>query len=189
VIGRAGVVLLYSHFEHYFYTVNDEAVRALNAALVPSNALPELLRLLHSRKVVDALGSTLWERRGPGLTNFARDEAWLWSMGAVGSLQAGRLLSWMTSAMPDQLVRYYKYWGVADIFAKVTRRATSSRRLNLLVKEFVEKRHAIAHGDLSEQATISDVRRYAATTVKFCNRADAVLSRSLGRIVGGPNPW
>lgn len=48
-IGRASVVLLSSHFERYIYAVNEEATLFINSRGVNGEALPEQLRLVHSK--------------------------------------------------------------------------------------------------------------------------------------------
>src|SRR6266542_3498418 len=61
-VGRASVVLLSSHFERYFYAVNEEAVEVLNGHQIAFAAIPESLRLLHTKPGVEALAATSWER-------------------------------------------------------------------------------------------------------------------------------
>jgi hypothetical protein len=63
VIGRARIVLLSSHFERYFYAVNEDAVAFINKQLIPTANLPETLKLLHSKRVIDELAETGWEHR------------------------------------------------------------------------------------------------------------------------------
>ncbi len=46
----------------------------------------------------------------------------------------------------------------------------------LLVSELIDKRNNIAHGDSAEQATTSDVQRYAKTVMTFCSRAEVALA-------------
>jgi hypothetical protein len=189
VIGRAGVVLLSSHFERYFYTVNEEAVAYLNAQGVRSNALPEGLRLLHSAEPIDRMLETQWQNRAAQLTAFVRDESWLWAPGQTGTIRAERLLAWMKSPKPAELVRYYRYWGIPDIFAHVTRSANTRGRMHLLVSELVDKRNNIAHGDAAEQATRVDILRYSKTVLTFCARSDRALGLAIANRFGVGRPW
>src|SRR3712207_2463702 len=75
VVGRASVVLLSSHFERYFYAVNEEACGYLNAASVAGDRLPEILRLVHSRPSIEDLAATAWERRAVGLAGLMQSES------------------------------------------------------------------------------------------------------------------
>jgi hypothetical protein len=117
-VGRASVVLLSSHFERYVYAINEEATGAINSSALAGADLPMRLRLLHSRSSVDGLVETGWERRGEQLEKFVQAEAWLWGGEARGALEHERLLSWMKAPTPANLVKYYKYWGIVDIFGR-----------------------------------------------------------------------
>src|SRR5688500_11606164 len=70
VIGRSSVVLLSSHFERYFYALNEELVTYVNGAIVDSSRLPEPLKLLHARWPVDRMVETQWDRRAKQLRAF-----------------------------------------------------------------------------------------------------------------------
>ena len=188
-VGRARVVLLSSHFERYLRAVNEEAISFLNGVGVPSGSLPELLRLLHSKGPIDELAETQWDRRRIQLDAFAEGDAWLWTAGGTGVLTHARILEWMKAPKPDSLVRYYRYWGIRDVFNAITRTPHNRNRLWLGVQELVDKRNNIAHGDFTAYATPVDVRRYVDSVVTFCDRADRVLSRVLGTLVVAAAPW
>jgi hypothetical protein len=188
VIGRASVVLLASHFERYFYAVNEEAIGFLNGRIASQN-IPEPLRLLHSADAIDRVLNTQWDNRAPQLTAFITDEAWLWSNGQTGTMRADKLLIWMNSPKPSALVRYFRYWGIPDIFTHITRTPATRGRMYLLVTELVDKRNNIAHGDATEQATRLDVKRYAATVLKFCGRADRALGLVIANRFRLGRPW
>ncbi|HST32052.1 MAG TPA: HEPN domain-containing protein [Solirubrobacteraceae bacterium] len=189
VVGRASVVLLSSHFERYLYGVNEEATDALNGWVVAGTALPMRLRLLHSRSSIDGMVETAWERRGDHLERFIQNEAWLWGGEARGALDHERLLRWMKSPTPQNVVRFYKFWGIKDIFSAVTRAVHTRTEMRLRLDELVRKRNNIAHGDPSTEATASDVASYRAATLRFCERADSQLGRAVGRIAGNQTPW
>lgn len=188
VIGRASVVLLSSHFERYLYAVNDEAAHEIGESGVASERLPETLRLLHSASAIDALSITQWSNRATQLAAFVEGESWLWRQGATGVLDASRLLAWMRAPHPDDVVRYYRYWGIHDIFRAITRTPHTLRDLRLRLGELVSKRNGIAHGDFAVEATQEDVRLYRAAVRTFGTRADRALAQSLARLTGTV-PW
>jgi len=187
-IGRASVVLLSSHFERYIYAVNAEAAEAVSLSGATGDALPEGLRLAHSRHPIDELALTIWDRRGDALNKFVREESWLWVPGQGGHLEHKRLLTWMKAPFPKNLKRYYKEWGIEDIFSAITRRIHTRIDLELRISELVGKRNGIAHGDFSVDATQSDIRLYRAAVQVFAERADRALSRQLATLTGSV-PW
>jgi len=182
VIGRASVVLLSSHFERYIYSINEEATTLLNSSGMPGELLPETLRLLHSRESIDSMLESAWKNRGDQLRSFVQNEAWLWSTTPPGTLVHGRLLTWMKTPTPNNLIRYYRYWNITDIFRAVTRAVHTRTDLRLKLDELVQKRNNIAHGDPSTEATRDDVGSYRDATLRFCERSDRQLARALRRI-------
>lgn len=188
-VGRAQVVLLYSHFERYVYAINEEAVEVVNQVKSTRESIPESMRLLHSRDVIEELARTSWERRASSLNTLFQTDGWLWSEHGQGILDPARLLSWMKAANPKNLVRYYRYWGIENIFESITRKPNTKSRFWLEVGQFVEVRHNIAHGDSAAQATSADVRRYVTCARKFCKRSDNVLSRQLSSLLRVQRPW
>jgi hypothetical protein len=190
-IGRASVVILSSHLEGYIDGVNLEVTAVVNHGGVDSTRLPQILRLVHSKPAVEALAATAWEGnpRALKLAEFLASEGWLWAASLGGRLEADRLLIWMKSPMPDDLVRYYRHWGIEDIFQAITRAPHVRSDLRLRIKELVEKRNAIAHGDQSTAATQNDVVAYIKAVATFAERADRVLAQQVSRICGTGRPW
>ncbi len=188
-VGRASVVLLSSHFERYIYAINEEASEFLNSHEVPGSDLPELLRLLHSQVVVDGLFSTQWDHRAEALAAFVEEEAWLWGLESSGQLFHKRLLAWMKSPSPLNLSRYFKYWGVEDIFSAITRAPHTKSELWLRIDELVGKRNNIAHGDLTTEATSTDIINYEIAIKTFSDRTDRLLGSIVGRIIDRQAAW
>ncbi len=188
-VGRGQVVLLSSHFERYIYSINEELCAFLNSISLYGDRLPERIRLQHSALPVDELSKTGWENRTDQLTSFVAEDGWLWLAATTGSIRHERLLTWMKAPMPESLVRYYKCWGINDIFSVVTRRKTTREALWLGVKGLVELRNNIAHGDFTAQATQADVARYIRSIRQFCERADRTLARHIARTFGVRSPW
>lgn len=189
VVGRAQVMLLSSHFERYVYSANEEAVTYLNQARTPSERIPERLRLLHSAQVIDVLGGSQWEHRGDALTRFVASDGWLWTAASTGDLAHERLLTWMKAPNSKNLLRYYKLWGIDDVFSTITRSQAARGRIFLRVQELVDRRNDIAHGDYSAQATHLDLIRYLGTVRTFCTRADRILGKAVGKMANDQVPW
>jgi hypothetical protein len=188
-VTRACVVILCSHFERYLRAVNEEAVGLVNQSGVQGQSLPEGLRLQHSRVGIRRLAATEWTKRGAGLRDFAWSDAWLWCIAEKGQLDHASVLDWMKSPMPRNVRRLYQLWGVDDIFRSITRRTNTRRQLFLKMRELVEKRNNIAHGDIATEATANEIREYQATVAVFCERADRLLGRKLGGPLGVGCPW
>lgn len=189
VIGRASVVLLSSHFERYIYRINEETTAYLAAEGVTGDQLPNDVRLLHSKPAIDDTFAVSWVNRATPLTQFVTTDLWLWQSGVSGELDSARLLAWMKAPNPKNLVRYYRYWEIEDIFSAITRRSNTRRDLRLSIQTLVEKRNNIAHGDLAEQATQRDVRVFATAVRTFCDRADGKLARQIRLLFRTPLPW
>jgi hypothetical protein len=187
--GRAQVVLLSSHFERYFYTVNEEAVTFLNAKGLLSSALPASLKLLHSKYPIEDLSATGWENRAGKLTTFIAEDGWLWASDRLGSLSPERLLAWLSAPKPTEIRRYYRYWNIDDIFTKITRKQVARGRLWLGVQELVDMRNSIAHGDFAAQPTQRDIQRYLSSARTFCERADREFARVLAKLTAAALPW
>jgi hypothetical protein len=188
-VGRSQVVLLSSHFERYLHAVNEEAIAFVNASGVSAATLPDSLKVLHSKQPIDHLAETGWEQRAEHLTKFVTSDGWLWGVGEVGTLTPARLLAWMKAPKPESLVRYYRYWGIQNIFEMITRSPVTKNRLWLGIQELVDKRNNIAHGDFLAQATQLDIQRYLQSVRVFCGRADLRLAAVITRLCRGARPW
>lgn len=188
-LGRGQIVLLSAHFERYIYALNEEVVAHLNRHNIAGDRIPETARLQHSMTPVEELGRTSWENRTSQLQTFILQDGWLWAAGTRGILVHDRLLVWMKSPSPRNLVRYFKLWGTEDIFTAITRKQSSRTSLWLGVQGLVDLRNNIAHGDYTAQATQADVKRYMAHASMFCERADRQISVAIGRRFQIPRPW
>ena len=96
---------------------------------------------------------------------------------------------WMKSPSPKALMRYFRYWGIDDIFTRITRASHTRDDLWRRLKELVDKRNSIAHGDLATSATASDVRAYLKAVQRFAVRSDVALAQQLATMCGIDRPW
>jgi hypothetical protein len=189
-MGRAEVVLLSAHFERYIYAVNEESAEWLVGSGIAVERLPDSVRLLLSRAPIDSLAATQWDHRAQQLRRFSQYEGNLWLDGkAIGQLDAERLLEWMKAPKCGEITRYFKIWGIEDIFGTITLSPIARSRLWLRIGELVDKRNNIAHGDLTVEARHSDVQQYKSAIRKFCGSADKAMARALAKVAGLPRPW
>jgi hypothetical protein len=188
-INRASVVLLSSHLERYLRSLNEEAVAIINASPITGATLPAELRLQHSQVPIDELAATQWDRRADKLTQLVTTDGWLWGTTPKEVLEHDRLLRWMKSPSPERAKRMFRIWGIPDIFGVVTREPHTKLRMELKLKELVDKRNDIAHGNAGAEATYQDVATYLSVVKEFCSRADRALARVLKRYNAGGRPW
>lgn len=187
---RACVVLLCSHFERYIYGANEEATDYLNASGVPSERLPERLRLLQTRQVVDDLALQQWDSRASKLGDFSTRHSPMWQPGhPVLHLDAAATLAPMKSPKVKDVVRYFQALGIPHIFDEITRTEHHRRRLTRSLQALVDSRNGIAHGDATVQPLSAEVSEYSVAVRDFGTRVDRVLSRALGRLSGASAPW
>jgi hypothetical protein len=184
-------VLLSSHWERYFYAVNEEAIDWINAQHCELELLPAVLLLKHSQGPIDDIAKANWINRGAKLKSFVESDAALWTSGGVsGSLDHSQLLTWMKSPKPENVTRLYRQYGIENVFDSITRKPSAGRNLSLDLGELVEKRNLIAHGDATVEALPSDVTRYLVSVDKFATSADRLLSRRLKSLVDvSDRPW
>lgn len=124
-VGRAGIVLLTSHFERYVYAINEEAVMFLNSRSVSEKKISNSMKLLHSKRPIDDIASMQWDRREEKMRELMLSDGWLWNNTLTGVVDPDRLLEWMRSPKPKNLIRYYRYWGIENIFEEITRKQST----------------------------------------------------------------
>lgn len=187
---RAAVVLLCSHFERYLRSVTEEVVEILNNSSVDAERLSLEFRLQHTRVGVDKITRFQWEKREESLRNLITSDGWLWTDASeLGTLDASRVLTWFKSPDPKRVKRLFKFWGIEDIFGSITRKPQTRAHFHRRLKELVEKRNRIAHGELAVEATRADIKMYEKSVTEFCRRADSALRRALKRNLGVSDVW
>lgn len=188
-VNRASVVLLSSYLERYLRNINEEAASVVNESDLSGINLPVSMRLTHSKLPIDDISVMQWDKRDLKLIEFLDSDGWLWVPEKQGKLDHTRLLRWMRSPSPERILRMFSLWGVPDVFSAVTRRPHTRKRMWLRLGELVEKRNAIAHGDLGAQATGNDIASYISVVNDFCKRADGIFARRLAVLCEKPKPW
>lgn len=176
---RAALVMLCGHFERYIRGSVEEAIGILNRTEFNRDRLPLLFKLRHSRKSVDRLSQISWERRGEPLGEFFETEGWLWTPSPQGTLDEKKLLEFLGTPVPKKVITLYAMWGVENIFRRITRSKHTRTRFFLRLKELVEKRNNIAHGDFTIETTRDEMDEYLDVVGEFCRRADGVLAKVL----------
>jgi len=94
----------------------------------------------------------------------------------------------MKSPKVPDVIRYFKYFGVNQIFQAVSRTEASRRKMGRSLQGLVDARNGIAHGDQTVQPSRADLTEYLNYVAKFCERADNVMSKRIEAMTGGP-PW
>lgn len=187
---RACVVLMCSHYERYIYGLNEEATDFLNSLGLASERLPERVRLLQSKGMVEDLSLQQWDMRSRKLEEFATSHAPMWTPGAkVVVLAAGPMLASMKSPKVRDVQRYFESFGVPRIFDQITRSEQTRRHLTRSLQALVDSRNGIAHGDATVQPLSSDLTEYIRGVITFASRADRVFARRLGTMGGAVDPW
>jgi hypothetical protein len=138
---------------------------------------------------IESLLETSWENRAALLSQFMTTDGWLWTVGGAGSLEHERLLMWMKAPTPRNLVRYYRDWGINNIFKAITRTPHTRTDLWLKLDELGRKRNNIAHGDPATETTSTDLRLYKQSALRFCERADRQLAHAVGARCAAARPW
>ena len=188
-VTRACIVILCSHFERYLRAINEGVTVLINASQIDGDALPETFRLQHSQVAIDELARTEWTHRAGALQQLVQVDAWLWGQTVKGPLDHERIIRWMRTPGPNEVLRLYELWGIPDVFTAITRSDRARSEFFLKLDELVRKRNDIAHGNLAVEATIGDIRAYQSTVATFCDRADRRLARVLRVALGIECDW
>lgn len=188
-INRSSIVLLCSHLERYIHNINEEAIEKINACSISGDKIPIIIRLQHSRIAIDEIAKMKWEKRSDKLKEFSTSQTWLWTTYDKQNLDPKNLLNWMKSPNPKSIQRFYKMWGIDDIFDTITRTNRTRSNLWLKIQELVDKRHNIAHGNSNTEATYKDIKTYINVVETLCKRSDKVFSNCLKKTFGLSNPW
>lgn len=189
-IGRSSVVLTTSHFEAFIYGLTEEMSTAIIRESTNGRRLPVRLRLRHSSEIIEQAAATGWESREKFMIELFSTEGALWLDGdyQVKELSHERFLNSFKTPRAKPLIKYFRDWGIDDIFTAITRKPTTRKELFLRIDELGEKRNLIAHGDFTVQATASDIRRFLRAVDAFCTRSDRLMRKRICEITG-EMPW
>jgi RiboL-PSP-HEPN len=187
---RACVVLLCSHYERYLYALNDLVVDYLNQCALPSSDIPIKIRLLQARRPIDEMSRMHWDNREQELISFIAEHASMWNSQAnVQSLTASPILESMKSPKVDDVIKFFRLFGIQNIFDRVTTKNTGRSRLTRGLAALVDNRNGIAHGDQTVMPERTELTTYVHVVRDFCTRADKALGKSLERMTNLAPPW
>lgn len=187
---RACVVLLCSYFERYIYALNEGAIDYINHLRPLSELIPVQIRLAMVRGAVDRLAGMQWIKRESALREFSSEHAALWNgASAAPLLRPEPLLESMKSPKVADVKRYFKLFGIDDIFHSIARSETVRRQLMRSLQALADSRNGIAHGDQTVQPERTEITGYLNSVSLFCGRVDKFFGQRLATLFGGAPPW
>lgn len=171
-MNRASLVMISSHYERYIRGINEESCNIINSNGINSSRIPYKIKLLHSRKLIDSVSLTSWEHRRGELEILFVNNAWLWLTDREGTLQHNQLIDWMGSPKIANVLRYFKQWNIEDIFSFCSLPRPVEVKIRIRLKELVEKRNDIAHGNYNTSSDAASIKEYIACLTVFCTIID-----------------
>ena len=195
-LNKAATVALCSAIEGYIEGVFDEGWDFLHATGIAVERLPDELR---ARIFLDRVEGILESRRrfaklNSRIRKFFEREGHLWQAGTpFDALKSGveEFSGQFQNSLPKGIVRLFRLYGISDIFIEIQRETGHSLRADTLVptmKELVEKRNGIAHGDATVIPTALDVTRYFNAGRVTCRHIDVAAGIQLEELTG-QFPW
>lgn len=190
-VNRASIVLLSAHLEGYLEDVVVEAMDSLvqHSALVEN--IPRLLRALHVEDHIATMEPVKDRKaRAVRIEKLFKAEASWWVHGAVVQatmLRQQTVCSEMSNPGAREVKQFLELVGVdLDAYLRSTGADDLLRQLNGLVG----RRNAIAHGEVSAQATYSDVDAYMTLVEGLCSEIDSAIASSVQAICNiAVLPW
>jgi hypothetical protein len=131
-----------------------------------------------------------WDNRESDLLGFMSIHASMWTPASnVSTLIAPPFLESMKAPKAKEIIKYFRLFGIQDIFASITHTTAGRNRLVRGVEGLVDSRNGIAHGDQTVMPVRTDLTVYVNVVRDFCSRADRVLCKELAQLTGQGAPW
>lgn len=182
-VNRAAIVLLSSYFERYIYAINEEVCLLANTNGIKSQLISEDIKLLHAKYDFDLIQEMQWVNRLGSLMEYSNSTAWLFIDNSIGIIDHNKLLTYMKSPNTKNVHRYYKMWGISNIFSSCS---MGNRRIEGKIRgrleEMVTKRNSIAHGDANVTVSSKSLESSIRTIRVFCKSADKELIDIVNRL-------
>lgn len=180
---RASTVLLVSHFESFLKTTAEEYIDAISTGGIASKAIPVGIRELHTiprmEDIIRAPDSLI---RAP-LFRKITDYNCLWVDDAkppARLLKAGLLRRVITNADSEIIDKLFSLMGASspvcdgDIDVPLeTDNVPTPVNIRLTLRDVIQCRNDIAHGDISRKPTPEDVNRYILKLEALARRLEA----------------
>jgi hypothetical protein len=192
-VNRACLVLLCAHLEGFLEDLVVEALDTMAQLRTPVAQLPMALRALHVEEHLRRI-EPLKDRnaRAPHIERMFQIEASLWERGAcltVSMLRPKTVCAEMSNPGSKQVRRFLS---ILDVDISQFLRDEGATDLLGRIDGLVSRRNAIAHGDLSTNATFIDVDLYIELVRRIADAAEAATASTVQRICGLnqlPWPW
>jgi hypothetical protein len=172
-ITRSCMVMLVAHFEGFVKSALSELVHEICAAKPPTSRIPDPLLELMTRGRIEEIFGTSGPDRIHRTRKLFTSYAQLWDDGRVIDprlLSDKILMRQFTNARPEVIQAVFALLDIADAMAEIetsVNTAIASRgdeattiRVDFKLKEIVERRNSIAHGDRDEMPTPLEVENY-----------------------------
>lgn len=188
---RASLVLLSSHLEGYLEDLVSEAIDTLVAHATPAHRLPLLLRAVHTEehlRVIELVKDR--NSRATKIEAMFASESSLWSSGArltASMVRAKAVCGQMSNPGSREVRQFLEIVGV-DIDSHLVMH--DSMDLLNRVNGLVNRRNAVAHGEVDASATAGDVDAYLELVESLGRHVDDAVALAVQGICGTPIlPW
>jgi RiboL-PSP-HEPN len=184
-VRRAAVVLLVSHFESFLKTIAEDYIDALAGARLESRYIPRGIRELHTIPRLREIVECGHEDQRSALLKKLVDLVPLWtdnSRSPASTLKSDVLSRIVTNAQSETIDKLFSIMGFAgkicdgDIDVASPAGEPSPMNIRYGLRDVVQCRNDIAHGNLDRIPTNSDIERYldflVALTKRLHRRAD-----------------
>jgi hypothetical protein len=182
---RGALVLTCSHLQGFFMSITQEYLEQIDKSSLDVASLPHGLKLELCLKF--PYPASVHDQRDRA--QLLHERYWvLWQDGKAlpgGTLRTDSLLDPSANPWPDSLIRLFRHTGVE--VPEVLRAKGGNAWIAGVgrnVKELVQSRNKLAHGDESVSVTADDVRRLMQWSTRFARATDDGLGVKLRELIG-----